>query len=119
VRQKTLRPPGTHRSDPGVAKYPQQIREVLIVSQEAWPTQHLLIGVLHEVLGILSGAAQSIGGSIEAGYIRAELLGIEPARLGISQATNSGDWIAHSPAVIGSITVNGLCLEFVSCFASI
>ena len=57
------------------------------MSQETRPTEHLLVGVLHEILGVLVRPTEAVSGTVEPTDVRAELLGIELTRSAVLQAT--------------------------------
>jgi len=70
------------RADPGVAHHPEQIGQIAVPAHKPRPAEHPLIGVLDEVLGVLTRPAQPVGGPVEPGHVVSERIGVElPRRL--------------------------------------
>jgi hypothetical protein len=68
---------------PPVTEDPQQVDQVVLVAQEARAAEHLLVRVLHEILGVLTGSGQRVRRPKEAHAMALEPCGIEssqPAR---------------------------------------
>jgi len=51
--------------DEGVAQRPQQVADVVLVADHPRTAQHLREHLLDEILGVLTGAAESPSGSIQ------------------------------------------------------
>ncbi len=49
----------------GVAQRTQEIAEVVLVAEQARPSEHACVGLLDEILGVLTRAAQSPRGPVE------------------------------------------------------
>ena len=68
----------TDRVDPGVAQHAEEIRQrVLRPGDLARPAQHPLVGLLHQILGVLAGAGQGPGRAEEAIEVIAEACGLQ------------------------------------------
>jgi hypothetical protein len=63
-----------------VAQGPVEVGEVVLAAHEARPAQHSLIGLLDEVLGVLTGAGQSPGRPEQPVEVVAERLWVERPR---------------------------------------
>lgn len=53
-------------ANPRVAQGTQEVGKVVVTPHKAWPAQHSLVGVLHEVLCLVTRAGQSVRGPVEA-----------------------------------------------------